>query len=82
MGRKTTHLWSRGANSYQKKKDSFYQSIPAGSGMETDMYKKRMIMAVTIIMAVCFMTACAQKPNSEERGGIRVAVGDSGYQES
>ncbi len=46
------------------------------------MYKKRMIMAVMIIMAVCFMTACAQKPDSEERGGIRVAVGDSGYQES
>ncbi len=46
------------------------------------MYKKRMIMAVMIIMAVCFMTACAQKPDSEERGGVRVAVGDSGYQES
>lgn len=44
------------------------------------MYKKRMIMAV--MMAVCFMTACAQKPDSEERGGVRVAVGDNEYQES
>ncbi len=31
------------------------------------MYKKRMIMAVMMIMAVCFMTACAQKSDSEER---------------
>lgn len=47
------------------------------------MYKKRMIKAVMIIMAaVCFMTACAQKPDSEERGGIRVAVGGNEYQES
>lgn len=33
-------------------------------------------------MAVCFMTACAQKPDSEERGGVRVAVGDNDYQRS
>lgn len=47
------------------------------------MYKKRVIKAVMIIMAaVCFMTACAQKPDSEERGGIRVAVGGNEYQES
>lgn len=32
------------------------------------MYKKCMIMAV--IMAVCFMTACVQKQDSEEQGGI------------
>ena len=44
------------------------------------MCKKRMIMAV--MMAVCFMTACAQKPDSEERGGVRVAVGDNDYQRS
>lgn len=44
------------------------------------MYKKRMIMAVMI--AMCLMTACAQKPDSEERGGIRVAVGDNEYQEN
>ena len=44
------------------------------------MNKKFIITAV--MTAVCFMTACAQKPASEERGGIRVAVGDSGYQES
>lgn len=42
--------------------------------MEKDMYKKLMIIAV--MMAVCLMTACAQKPDSEERGGIRVASGD------
>ena len=44
------------------------------------MYKKRMIMVVMI--AVCFMTACAQKPDSEERGDIRGAVGDNEYKES
>ena len=54
--------------------------ILAWSRTETDMYKNRMIMTVMII--VSFMTACAQKPNSEERGGIRVDVGDNEYQES
>ena len=44
------------------------------------MYKKCMIMAV--IMAVCFMTACAQKQDSEEQGGTRDAVGENEYQES
>ena len=44
------------------------------------MYKKCMIMAV--IMAVCFMTACVQKQDSEEQGGIRDAVGENEYQES
>lgn len=48
----------------------------ASSGMETDMHKK--YMAAVILMA-CFLTACAQKPDSEERGGIRVAVGDNSY---
>ncbi len=28
------------------------------------------------MMAVCFMTTCAQKPDGEERGGVRVAVGN------
>ena len=76
------HLWNRG-DFLSKVKDSFQQPISAGSGRETDMYKKRVIKAVMIIMAaVCFMTACAQKPDSEERGGIRVAVGGNEYQES
>lgn len=44
------------------------------------MYKKRMIMAV--IMTVCFMTACTQRPESEERGDIRGAVRNNEYQES
>lgn len=44
------------------------------------MYKKCMIMAA--IMAVCFMTACAQKQDSEEQGGTRDAVGENEYQES
>ena len=44
------------------------------------MYKKRMI--ITVMMAVCFITACAHKPDSEEQVDIRDAVGDSGHQES
>lgn len=41
------------------------------------MKKKQMTMAV--ILMVCFMTACAQTPNSEERSGVRVAVGENSY---
>lgn len=48
--------------------------------MKTTMYKKRMIVAS--MMVACFMTACAKKPDSEERGGVRVAVGGGVYQES
>ena len=44
------------------------------------MYKKRMI--ITVMMAVCFIAACAHKPDSEEQVDIRDAVGDSGHQES
>lgn len=44
------------------------------------MYKKCMIMAV--IMTVCLMTACTQRPESEERGDTWGAVGDNVYQES
>ena len=43
------------------------------------MYKKRMIIAV--VMAVCFMTACTRKTDSEG-GVVRAAVEDNGYQES
>lgn len=43
------------------------------------MYKSRMIIAV--IMIICLMTACVQKPSSEERGGINVATESSEYQE-
>lgn len=43
------------------------------------MYKKRMI--ITVMMAVCFIAACAHKPDSEEQVDIRDAVGDSGHQE-
>lgn len=63
----------------QLQKDRWKRFIFAGSGMETDMYKKYMILV--IFMAVGFMTACAKKPDSEERGGIRVAVGNGGQQE-
>lgn len=48
--------------------------------MKTTMYKKRMIMAG--MMVACFMTACAKKPDSEERGGVRVAVGGGAYRGS
>ena len=44
------------------------------------MYKKRMI--ITVMTAVCFIAACAHKPDSEEQVDIRDAVGDSGHQES
>ena len=37
------------------------------------MYKKRMI--ITVMMAVCFIAACAHKPDSEEQVDIRDAVG-------
>ena len=73
-------MWNRRATSCQKKQDSFLQLILAGSGTETDMYKKHMIIAV--MMVVCLMTACVQKSDSEERGDIRGAVGDNEYQES
>ena len=36
------------------------------------MYKRRIIMAV--MMAVCFMTACVQKPDSKRRIDIRSVV--------
>ncbi len=45
----------------------------------TDMYKKRMIIAV--VMAVCFMTACTRKTDSEG-GVVGAAAEDNGYQES
>lgn len=34
------------------------------------------------MIAVCMMTACAQKPDSEEREGIRAAVGESASPEN
>ncbi len=46
----------------------------------TDMYKKRMIIAV--VMAVCFMTACTRKTDSEEWRGITDAAGENECQES
>ncbi len=41
--------------------------------LEIKMYKKRVIAIVILI--VCLMTGCAQKPNSEERNGVSVATG-------
>ena len=43
------------------------------------MYKKRLIIAV--VMAVCFMTACTRKTDSEG-GVVGGAAEDNGYQES
>jgi hypothetical protein len=39
-------------------------------------------MIITVMTAVCFIAACAHKPDSEEQVDIRDAVGDSGHQES
>jgi len=41
---------------------------------EINMRRKRMVMVVIIIS--CFLVSCAQKPNVEERNGIRVATAD------
>ncbi len=51
-----------------------------GNGMSMDMGRKGIILAGVFV--VYLMTACAESPDSEERGGIRVAVGESADRES
>ena len=51
-----------------------------GNGMSMDMGRKGIILAGVFV--VYLMTACAERPDSEERGGIRVAVGESADRES
>ena len=44
------------------------------------MHKKR--IAITLLMIICFLTACAQTPNSEERNGVMVAAGGDSYHDN
>ena len=43
----------------------------------SDMRKK--LITITMLMIMCLLTACAKAPDSEERNGVRVAVGGSPY---